>query len=70
MTPDVTNLVQLAEFLAVDLDELVLGKEKDLDQSAKTLMNRWQFVARYWWLLFAIGGWLTWFIPRIVHAFH
>ncbi|MFD1317996.1 helix-turn-helix domain-containing protein [Loigolactobacillus zhaoyuanensis] len=75
-TPDMTNLVQLAKFLAVDLDELVLGKRPTTDNvrepatSTSVKMNGWEFLTHYWWLIFAIGGWLTWFIPAITRTFH
>lgn len=72
-TPDVTNLVQLAEFLAVDLDELVLGRKVAApapEPTSKAKMNGWEFLTHYWWLIFAVGGWISWFIPRIVQAFH
>lgn len=78
-TPDVANLVELADFLGVGLDELVLNRKPDASYSESTSqqdivtqkhqMNGWEFLARYWWLIFAIGGWLTWFIPKIVQVF-
>ena len=30
--------------------------------------NGWEFLARYWWILFALLGMLGWFIPKMIHA--
>lgn len=75
-TPDVNNLVQLSDLLDVDLDYLVLAKEshpaegaEQQTSSTKRPMNGWEFVAKYWWILLAIGGWLSWFIRTIVSSF-
>ncbi|MBZ6010146.1 helix-turn-helix domain-containing protein [Leuconostoc gelidum] len=32
-------------------------------------MNFWDFVASYWWLIFPVGAFLSWFIPEIINAF-
>lgn len=31
--------------------------------------NIWSFLANYWWIVFPIGGFLSWFIPTIARAF-
>ena len=31
-------------------------------------MSFWDFIARYWWMIFPVGGFLSWFIPEIVKA--
>ncbi|HJE97130.1 MAG TPA: helix-turn-helix domain-containing protein [Ligilactobacillus acidipiscis] len=64
-TPDLDNLVKLAEILNVSLDDLVLGVKADpkVDntqfvfdpQKSKYVrrygsMNFWDFLARFWWL--------------------
>ncbi|WP_125979689.1 helix-turn-helix domain-containing protein [Loigolactobacillus iwatensis] len=87
-TPDLTNLVLLADILEVGLDELILRQEQNQKNmnSEKVEANNndyvvnpttgiykhrrptnfWEFMASYWWVIFAIGGWLTWFLPIIV----
>lgn len=63
-TPDLSTLVQLADMLGVSLDELVLATEPatNVQQApapavtARTPMNGWEFLARYWWVLMALGG--------------
>ncbi|WP_439425591.1 helix-turn-helix transcriptional regulator [Oenococcus alcoholitolerans] len=75
-TPDLSNLVKLAELFEVSLDELILDSKKtnvDLDKNGETgsrPMNGWEFSARYWWLLFALIGLLSWFIPTVIRAFN
>jgi len=62
------TLVKLAALFEVSLDELVLG-----EQGAKTAttqspasttraMNGWEFLSRYWWLVFGLLGMIGWLI--------
>ncbi|KRL00800.1 helix-turn-helix transcriptional regulator [Liquorilactobacillus capillatus] len=87
-TPDLSNLIKLAELFNCSLDNLVLGLEQP-DNSTEKIdpnefifdprdgkyirrhhpLNFWEFLVKYWWLIFVIGGWLSWFIPEIVDAF-
>lgn len=32
--------------------------------------NGWEFLARYYWILFGLIGMLLWFLPSIIKAFH
>lgn len=64
-TPDLENLIKLAEVLEVSLDELVKGKtpEKIVERvvekvESKSPMNFWEFLADYWWLVFPVGAFL------------
>lgn len=64
-TPDLDNLIKLAEIFDISLDELVLGKksekivERVIEKVESTSpMNAWEFFARYWWLIFPVGGFL------------
>lgn len=64
-TPDLENLIKLAEIFDISLDELVLGKkpEKIVERviekvESTSSMNAWEFFAAYWWLVFPIGGFL------------
>lgn len=74
-TPDLENLVRLAEVLDVSLDKLLLGKEAekvvfikaDNDKDERTAV--WQLLVYYWWLLFPIGGFLLWFIEGLIDIF-
>jgi transcriptional regulator with XRE-family HTH domain len=68
-TPDLSTLVQLAEMLDVSLDELVLAAEPAVPQQTSTAiatarppMNGWEFLARYWWILMALGGMVIGFL--------
>lgn len=76
--PDVERLVQMSDLFQVSLDSLVKGVNAPTSQPTSPQkesikperhMNFWEFAAKYWWLIFAIGGWLTWFVPAIVRAF-
>lgn len=60
-TPDMNNLVKLAEIFEVSLDKLVLGKdekvvENAVNKKAEKQMNGWEFLVNYWWMLFPLGG--------------
>lgn len=64
-TPDLDNLIKLAEIFDISLDELVLGKKQEklvervIEKVESTSpMNAWEFFARYWWLIFPVGGFL------------
>jgi transcriptional regulator with XRE-family HTH domain len=70
--PDLNNLVKLAELLDVSLDTLVLGVDPEsakvdpheyafdpttgLYKRKLGQMNGWDFLARFWWLIFPIFG--------------
>lgn len=69
-TLDMENLVKLATILDVSLDELVLGikPEKKIERVVEVrenkTMNAWEFLSQYWWIILAIGGFLSWFLPN------
>ncbi|WP_268912997.1 helix-turn-helix domain-containing protein [Lentilactobacillus sp. SPB1-3] len=63
-TPDLDNLVKLSKLLNCSLDELVLGNKED-EHPYYGKMNFWDFAARYWWLLFAIAGFIVWMISYL-----
>ena len=72
-TPDLENLIKLAEILDVSLDQLILGKEPQIkiDRVVETReserpMTFWEFMVGYWWLLLSILGYLSWFLPHIL----
>lgn len=66
--PDLERIVQIAQLLHVSLDELVLAKEPSQQQPSRQfdsysykhrpINNGWEFLARYWWLFFAIGAFI------------
>ncbi|MEQ9764786.1 helix-turn-helix transcriptional regulator [Streptococcus sp. ZJ151] len=70
--PDMDNLIKLAAILEASLDELVLAKapevkvERIVETREKHQMNAWEFLAAYWWLLFPIGGFLSWLLPELL----
>lgn len=79
-TPDLDNIVKLAEIFDVSLDVLVLGIESEskqpqvdseefvynpntkLYERRHRQMNFWDFLSRYWWLVFSILGMIGWLI--------
>lgn len=79
-TPDLDNIVKLAEIFDVSLDALVLGIESEskqprvdseefvynpntkLYERRHRQMNFWDFLSRYWWLVFSILGMIGWLI--------
>lgn len=70
-TPDLRTLVKLAETLAVSLDTLVLGAEAAVPASPVAAsapapqMTGWMWLAHYWWVLFALGGFIVWMINAL-----
>lgn len=44
---------------------LVEKKQKETEK----IDNIWAFLANYWWVIFPIGGFLSWLIPTILAAF-
>lgn len=68
--PDIERLIQISELFNVTLDSLIKGdddlQKKIVIRKEGHNMNFWEFAARFWWLLFPIGGWL---IPTIIEAF-
>ena len=79
--PDLNNLVKLAELLDVSLDTLVLGTDPEsakIDPNEYAFdpttglykrklgqMNGWDFLARFWWLIFPIFGFVYGFIQML-----
>lgn len=71
--PDIERLISLSDLFAVSLDRLIKGdadlKNKIVIRNEPEHMNFWDFASRYWWLIFPIGAFLGWLIPKIVTAF-
>ncbi|ARJ50969.1 helix-turn-helix domain-containing protein [Staphylococcus lutrae] len=42
----------------------IMNSSKERQQ--EHVKNGWDFLAQYWWLIFPIGGYLSWFIPQIM----
>ncbi|MDN6967152.1 helix-turn-helix transcriptional regulator [Oenococcus sp. UCMA 17063] len=77
-TPDLNNLIKLSELLDVSLDTLVIGTEEQkskVDSQSFSFdptsgiykrkygqMNVWDFLARFWWLIFPVGAFIMWII--------
>ena len=36
-----------------------------LNSKNEPVKNGWDFMARYWWIVFPIGGFLSWLIPEL-----
>ncbi len=69
-SPDLDNLIKISEIFEVSLDELVLGKspEKVVERvvEKENNMTFLKFIADYWWLLFPLGAFLSWFLHSIL----
>ena len=76
--PSLDILVVLSDIFDITLDELVKGDDKLKKRILKgeygRNQNTWDtqrgrtigdFLAGYWWTIFPIGGFLTWFIHSI-----
>lgn len=59
-SPSVENLIDLSNLFEISLDQLVRGKgQQEFNEVvAGQPMSVWDFLARYWWLLFALGGFI------------
>ena len=70
--PDIERLIQISDLFSVSLDSLIKGdttlQEKIVVTDHHRGLSFWDFAARYWWMVFAIGGFLYWFIPVIIHG--
>ena len=74
--PETETLIKLSEVLYIGLDPLVKGspdlRERITVDGAKDSSHMSAYLRNPWWylfLVFAFGGWLTWFIPMIIQAF-
>ncbi|AMV62832.1 Transcriptional regulator, XRE family [Pediococcus damnosus] len=65
-SPSVENLIDLSNLFEISLDQLVRGKgQQEFNEVvAGQPMSVWDFLARYWWLLFALGGFIVWALSR------
>ncbi len=43
-----------------------VGIDKRRYYNREPVKNKWDFMARYWWIIFPIGGFLSWLIPEIM----
>lgn len=64
--PTVENLIDLSNVFEISLDQLIRGTEQTMHKVDTTPhhLNGWDFLARYWWLIFAVGGFLFWILSR------
>ncbi|GEO77598.1 hypothetical protein LCR01_20410 [Companilactobacillus crustorum] len=61
--PDIERLIQISDLFNVTLDSLIKGdnrlqKNIKVEHSTEYHMNVWDFLSRYWWLIFPVGGFL------------
>ncbi|MDN6899440.1 helix-turn-helix domain-containing protein [Oenococcus sicerae] len=82
-TPDLSNLVKLSEILNISLDTLVLGvsdEQSKIDRNQFAYdptagvykrklgqMNVWDFLSRFWWLIFPVGGFIYGLLINFLH---
>ncbi|KRM15683.1 helix-turn-helix domain-containing protein [Companilactobacillus nantensis] len=62
--PDIERLIQISDLFGVTLDSLIKGdnelqKNITVSNSPEHHMNGWEFLSRYWWLIFPVGGFLA-----------
>lgn len=64
--PTVENLIDLSNVFEISLDQLIRGTEQTMYKVDTTPhhLNGCDFLARYWWLIFAVGGFLFWILSR------
>lgn len=70
--PTIDQLLALCELAGVELGTL-LDQDTTLRQQMRigdkptvTHMNGWQFLGSYWWIILAIGGYLSWLVPYFI----
>lgn len=54
-------------FISKKLDKkypMTIGM-KNRNRKNEPVKNGWDFMARYWWIVFPIGGFLSWLIPEL-----
>ena len=56
-------------FISKKLDKkypMTIGmKNRVSNRKSEPVKNGWDFMARYWWIVFPIGGFLSWLIPEL-----
>ncbi|PVY84346.1 helix-turn-helix domain-containing protein [Convivina intestini] len=45
---------------------LGVAYQKRPSKPREPIENVWQFLANYWWLIFPIGGFLSWLVPHLM----
>ncbi|MGD6887771.1 helix-turn-helix transcriptional regulator [Staphylococcus shinii] len=55
--PDLKQLLILSEFFGVTIDQLITGKNR-----ADSNSYLWYFIVKKWWVIFPIGGFITWMV--------
>ncbi|KKI64777.1 helix-turn-helix domain-containing protein [Staphylococcus cohnii] len=40
-------------------------RTKKINKKYEPVTNGWEFMARFWWIIFPIGGFLSWLIPEL-----
>lgn len=69
-TPDLDKLMEIAQLLDITLDGLVSNEKLEqsvestsqegvVDEQGDSHLNVWDFLARFWWLLFPVVGFLS-----------
>ncbi|HAT54760.1 MAG TPA: transcriptional regulator [Lactobacillus sp.] len=70
--PDIERLIQISDLFSVSLDNLIKGdttfQEKIVVTDHQHQRNFWWFIAKYWWMIFPVGGFLYWLIPALIHG--
>jgi len=64
-TPDLNRIEQISICFGVPVEKLLFGKDIDKPSTKKgdgDINNVWEFISKYWWLIFPVGGFLTWMV--------
>lgn len=64
--PTVENLIDLSNLFEISLDQLIRGKGQlaFTEMPTRQPLTVWDFLARYWWLIFAAAGFVFWALSR------
>lgn len=64
--PDYNQLIQLSRLFEVTTDYLLTGQPVVVKTTNRQHIS--YFIQNFWWLFFAIAGWLAWFILMLINA--
>lgn len=75
-SPTLTDIDKIAKALKISSEELIFGssikqsshshrESRDIHRSYHQINNGWEFMARYWWVIFPIAWAIIWVIREI-----
>ncbi|GEK29107.1 helix-turn-helix transcriptional regulator [Furfurilactobacillus siliginis] len=72
--PTIDQLLTVCELAGIELstllqEDVTLRQQITIgDKPTVTHMNGWQFLGSYWWIILAIGGYLSWLVPYFIRV--